>query len=67
MAFVQNGEVHYGPDAINAIALMSTGSNWFNRLTSALFASRGTARLLYPAMRFGRAVALKLLGRRKIA
>src|SRR5215216_6350047 len=30
MVFVQNGEVHYGPDAINAIALMSTGSNWFN-------------------------------------
>jgi predicted DCC family thiol-disulfide oxidoreductase YuxK len=53
----------HGSEALHRLALMSTGSGLFNRLMARLFASpRRTARL-YPWLRAGRAVLLRLLGR----
>lgn len=53
----------HGSEALHRLALMSTGSGLFNRLMARLFASpRRTARL-YPWLRRGRAVLLRLLGR----
>lgn len=53
----------HGDEALHRLALMSTGSGLFNRLMARLFASpRRTARL-YPWLRRGRAVLLRLLGR----
>ncbi|QFU01742.1 hypothetical protein FIU83_08830 [Halomonas sp. THAF5a] len=53
----------HGSEALHRLALMSTGSGRFNRWMARLFASpRRTARL-YPWLRRGRAVLLRLLGR----
>ena len=57
---------HYGSDAIHIIALSSTPSGVFNRLNHWIFQSPGRTRLLYPMMRAGRNLALRLLGRTKI-
>ena len=59
-------ELYYGSDAIHALALMSSRSGVFNRLTYWVFRSQALARVLYPLLRFGRNLLLKLLGRSKI-
>jgi hypothetical protein len=64
MALVLDGEVFHGADCLNRLALMSTRSNRFNRLMGAIFRRPGVARALYPPLRFGRNVTLRVLGRR---
>jgi predicted DCC family thiol-disulfide oxidoreductase YuxK len=66
MLFVNGGAVYWGPDAIHAMALLTTGSSLFNRINAAIFRSRALSRLLYPLLRLGRGIALWLLGRRPI-
>jgi predicted DCC family thiol-disulfide oxidoreductase YuxK len=58
--------LHYGPDAIHALALLGTNSGFFNRLTYQAFRSRRVSRVLYPMLKAGRNLLLKLLGRTKI-
>jgi predicted DCC family thiol-disulfide oxidoreductase YuxK len=59
-------EYYIGAEAINKMALLTTGASCFDRLNRALFRSRRRARMLYPVLRLGRNVLLKLLGRTKI-
>ncbi len=66
MAFVQNGRISYGYECIHKIALLTTPSGIFNRLTAWIFRSATVSRLLYPILLFGRNTTLKLLGRRKL-
>ena len=66
MALVTKGEVLAGPDVIHRLALLSTGSGFFNGLMSRVFASRGLTRFMYPMMRAGRNATLALLGRKAI-
>ncbi|RYZ02957.1 MAG: DUF393 domain-containing protein [Alphaproteobacteria bacterium] len=66
MALVQNGEVLAGPDVMHRLALLSTGSGFFNGLMSKMFASRGLTRFMYPFLRTGRNATLFLMGRKKI-
>jgi predicted DCC family thiol-disulfide oxidoreductase YuxK len=56
-----------GADAVNTLALLSTPSDWVNRLNRALLSSPGLARILYPFLRMGRWVSLFLLGRELMA
>ena len=67
MALILHGEIHSGPDCMHRLALMSTGAGPFNAVMARIFASRRAARLLYPPLRAGRNLTLKLLGRRPIA
>lgn len=55
-----------GPDAINALALLSTSSNPFNRANRLLLSSPTVAAALYPVLRSGRWLTLFLLGRGRI-
>lgn len=55
-----------GADAINQLALMTTRSNLFNRLTKWLFSSTLIASLLYPLLATGRWFLLFLLGRHQL-
>jgi predicted DCC family thiol-disulfide oxidoreductase YuxK len=57
----------FGPDCVHLLAMLSSRSGWFNRLTGRLFANPATARRLYPWMRAGRNAALRVLGRPRIA
>ena len=60
----------YGADvieeAMHRIALMSSRSDSFNRLSYRLFKSRRLSRFLYPVLRAIRNGTLKVLGRRKM-
>ena len=53
----------HGGEALHRLALMSTGSGLFNRLMARLFASPERTARLYPWLRRGRALLLRLLGR----
>ncbi len=57
----------YGGDAaLSALALLTTPSGWFNRLTLALFRNPGVARVAYPFLRAGRNLTITLLGKAPI-
>ncbi len=62
----KQGELYHGADAIHALALMSSRSGYFNRFNYWLFQSKRASRLLYPALKWGRNLLLKSLGRTKI-
>ena len=58
--------LYYGSDAIHVLALLSTRSGFFNRLSYWTFRSRGRARVLYPILRSLRNILLKVMGKSKI-
>lgn len=58
--------LYYGADAICALSLLSSGSGVFNRLNHWIFRSSARSALLYPVLRSGRNLLLKVLGRTKI-
>lgn len=59
-------ELYYGADAIHALSLISSRSGVFNRLNFWIFKTPTMAKLLYPLLRGGRNLLLKVLGRSKI-
>lgn len=67
MAVRLHGAWHTGGDAVQALALLTGPSNVLNRLHYAIFRHRGVSRFLYPGLRAGRNLALRLLGRKKIS
>ena len=67
MAVKVGDELYLGDQAIQRMALMTSGSSIFNRLNFWIFRSGTRSRLLYPILRAGRNLLLTLLGRRSIA
>lgn len=59
-------QLYAGGEAINQLALVTTPSSLFNRFNIWIFRSKRRAALLYPVLRSGRNLLLKLLGRTKI-
>jgi predicted DCC family thiol-disulfide oxidoreductase YuxK len=66
MVLKLNGRYYHGADCIHALALLTTPAGWFNRLNSLAFRSPTVAKTVYPVLRAGRNLALKLLGRSKL-
>lgn len=66
MALLYNGRIYHGSDCIHMMALLSTRAGWFNRINAAIFRSERASRLLYPVLRTGRNLLLRLLGKRKL-
>lgn len=62
-----DGRYYHGHDCINALALLSSPSGALNRLNAWIFRSPSRARLLYPAMRAGRNMTLRMLGKTKLS
>ena len=60
------GQLYYGPDAINVLALMGTNKGFFNRLAYLSFRSKAASRVLYPVLKACRNLLLKILGKTKI-
>lgn len=56
----------YDGECLNRLALMRSGSDIFSRLNYLLFRSARLSRITYPALRAGRILTLRLLGRTKI-
>lgn len=67
MAFVQDDRIYHGEECMTRLALLSSSSGFFNRMNAAIFRSATLSKILYPVLRFGRNVALRLLGRKDIA
>ena len=57
---------YHGADAIHTLALLSTRTGVFNRINFLIFKSRALSRALYPVLKSGRALLLKMLGKRKL-
>lgn len=66
MVVVVGESEYYGADAVNALALMSSSSDLFNRINATLFGNAALSRALYPVLKLGRAILLKVFGRGKI-
>ncbi|HUT49520.1 MAG TPA: DCC1-like thiol-disulfide oxidoreductase family protein [Alphaproteobacteria bacterium] len=60
------GVLYHGDACLNRLALMSSRSGVFNRVNYLLFKSPRLARVAYPALRSGRNLALRLLGRKPL-
>lgn len=58
-----DGQLYGGDAAVHQLALLTTGSDAFNRISRKLLQSRLGARLLYPWLRLGRAATLVALDR----
>ena len=61
-----DGEVYYGGDAVNVLALVSGGSSLLNRINYWIFGNRAIARLLYPFLRAARNGLLRLRGTKQL-
>jgi predicted DCC family thiol-disulfide oxidoreductase YuxK len=66
MVLKLDGNYYHGADCIHALALLTTPSGWFNRLNSLVFKSSTAAKVLYPVLRTGRNLTLRLLGRGRL-
>ena len=66
MVLKLDGNYYHGADCIHALALLTTPSGWFNRLNSRVFRSATASKVLYPILRTGRNVTLRLLGRTRL-
>ena len=66
MVLKMGGEIYYGPDAIHAIALISSRSGAFNRLNYWVFRSKTLSRILYPVLKACRNLLLKMMRKTKI-
>ncbi|UPA25211.1 thiol-disulfide oxidoreductase DCC family protein [Shinella oryzae] len=66
MVLIMGGRIYYGADCVNRLALLSSRRGWFNKLNALIFSSPTVANVLYPFMKFGRAMVLRVLGRKKL-
>lgn len=66
MAVQYEGTLHYGADAMTILSLLSSRSGILNNMLARVFRNRGLATALYPALRTGRNMTLRVLGRTRI-
>lgn len=66
MLFVHQGRVHYGSEAVHVLAGLSSEAGWFNRLNRLALSNAAAARLVYPLLKFGRAVTLVARGKGRL-
>ena len=66
MLVIMDGVYHHGADAVWALGLLSSPVSAFNRLNARMFRSRTISRFLYPALRFGRNMTIRLLGKPRL-
>ena len=58
--------VFFGHEVLHCVARMTTSNSWANRLNAFIFRSALLSRMLYPVMRCGRNMTIRLLGRSKL-
>jgi len=57
---------YHGEDALHMMALLGSGTGWFNRMNAFLFRSKPIAKISYPVMRAARNILLRAIGVAKI-
>ena len=63
MAVYYQGRLYAGSDAVNLLALLTTPVDLANRIAATVLGRPAVARALYPLLRAGRNVLLKLKGK----
>jgi predicted DCC family thiol-disulfide oxidoreductase YuxK len=66
MVVIYGGVAYAGAEAVEILSLLSSDTGFVNRLIARLLRDKRRAQRLYPILRCGRNLALKLLGRSKI-
>lgn len=66
MVVSYRGKFYHGADALHVLATLTPAKGAWNRINRFLFGSRAVSRFLYPMLRSGRNLLLRLLGRKKI-
>lgn len=66
MVLKMGDRLYYGSDAIHALALISSRSGVINKLNYWVFRSQSLSAVLYPILRAGRGLLLKLLRKTRI-
>ncbi|MEM7526436.1 MAG: DCC1-like thiol-disulfide oxidoreductase family protein [Pseudomonadota bacterium] len=66
MVLKLDGQLYHGDACLNRLALLSSRSTLFNRFAYWSFRSPTVARVSYPALKLGRSLALRLLGRERM-
>lgn len=66
MVVSYGGKFYHGADALHVLATLTPAKGVWNRINRFLFGSRAVSRFLYPMLRSGRNLLLRLLGRKKI-
>lgn len=67
MAVYYQGQIYAGGEAMYVLALLTTPVDFANRLTAALLGRRGLALWVYPLLRTGRNLLLRLRNRPPLA
>lgn len=64
---VQHGnQIYFGGDAVHILSALTTRSGIWNRMVAAIFGRKRLAQLLYPVLRAGRNLTLRLMSRQAI-
>ena len=66
MVVKMDGQLYYGANAIHILALVSSRSDLFNKLSYYAFRSHTLSRIFYPSLRTCRNLLLKFMGRTKV-
>lgn len=66
MVLVYGGKYYHGADCIHMLALLSSPSGVFNRVNSFVFSKPALSKTLYPVLRCGRNLLLRLLNRKQL-
>ncbi|WP_233350113.1 thiol-disulfide oxidoreductase DCC family protein [Henriciella mobilis] len=66
MVLKVSDRLYHGDDCVHMLALLSAPKGLFSRFNSWVFKSRLRSALIYPVLRTGRNITLRLLGRRKL-
>lgn len=63
MMAIYGGTTYYGSDALSLISALSSKQGVGQRMMGKLLGNPKRAKLLYPSMKFGRRIVLRMLGR----
>lgn len=66
MVLKLSGQLYHGDDCIHALALLSAPKGVFSRFNGWVFRSKKRSAFIYPILRTGRNMTLRLMGRRKL-
>jgi predicted DCC family thiol-disulfide oxidoreductase YuxK len=63
MAVISGDSVYYGKDAVTFLSKLTNSRNWAGRLLGKLLSNPGRVAVLYPVMKLGRRITLRVLGK----
>ena len=62
MAVIYAGQVYHGKDVVIIISAMTGKLSWAGELLAAVLRNKRRAAMIYPVMKLGRKITLKILG-----